>query len=254
MKSRFLYHADAAAATGYMTLPYQELIGVPASASVPLLGGHARASAENFNHRGIISFRKAEIHVVGSYSAEDRAHGTMSSVSIEGVNILDVVTCDRITLRLTSKYPDDGGETSFIPLGSGFENLRIAGHPMPVNLATDLFTTHSTWSSLTQAYERDAAVHDQLAGLSMIKTEGKHLPEGHGILGVTLARNLDRLPGGLERRDHGIYVPHFGTVYLAEYFISRHVQRLLMLHVDLGCSFEGVGGLGCGQNNGSTFP
>jgi hypothetical protein len=254
MKIRFLYHSDAAAATGYMTSPYQELIGVPASASVPLLGGHATARAENFSHRGIISFRKAEVHVVGSYSAKDRAHETMSSVSIEGVSILDVVTCDRITLRLTSKHPEDGAESSFVPLGSGFENLRIAGHPMPVNLATDLFTTHRTWSQLNKAYESDSAVHDEIAGLSMIKAKGKHLPEGHGMLGVTLARNLDRLPGGLERRDHGIYVPHFGTVYLGEYFISRHVQRLLMLHVDLGSSLEGCGGLGCGQNNGSTFP
>jgi len=254
MKIRFLYHADAAAATGYITLPHQELIETPASASSPLLGGHATARAENFSHRGILSFRKAEVHVVGSYSAEDRAHGTLSSVAIEGVNVLDVVTCDRIVLRLTSKHPEDGGEPSFIPLGSRFENLRIAGHPIEVDIATDLFTRHSTWSKLSHAYENDQAFRSEVGKLSMIQAKGKKLPEGHGTLGVTLARNLDKLPRGLERRDHGIYVPHFGTVYLAEYFVSRHAQRLLMLHVDLGCAVEGRGGLGCGQNNGSTYP
>ncbi len=254
MKIRFLYHADAAAATGYLTVPHQELIETPASASSPLLGGHATAHAENFSHRGIISFRKADVKVVGSYSAKDRAHGTLSSVAIEGVNILDVVTCDRIVLRLTSKHPEDGGEPSFIPLGSRFENLRIAGHPIEVDMATDLFTAHHTWSQITKAYEKDPAFHDEIARLSMIEAKGKRLPEGHGTVGLTLARNLDKLPPGLERRDHGIYVPHFGTVYLAEYFISRHAQRLLMLHVDLGCSVEGCGGIGCGQNNGQTYP
>ena len=52
----------------------------------------------------------------GQYSAKDGAHGTMSSVSVEGVNIMNVVTCDRVVLRLASKHPDGGGEPSFNPL------------------------------------------------------------------------------------------------------------------------------------------
>lgn len=254
MKIRFLYHAEASAATGNLTLPYQELIPVPASVSVPLNGGHATASAQNFDHRGILSFRHAEVHAIGSYSARDGAHGTLSSVCVEGVNIMNVVTCDRVVLRLTSKHPDGGGEPSFIPLGSRFENLRIAGHPIEVDMATDLFTELNTWSKLSHAYENDKAVHAEIGKLSMMKPSGKHLPVGHKALGVTLARNLDKLPRGLTRRDHGIYVPHFGTVYLGEYFISRAAQRLLMLHVDLGCAVEGCGGIGSGQNNGSDYP
>lgn len=254
MKIRFLYHADASAATGYLTLPYQETIQAPAVAAAPLIGGHATASAENFSHRGMLSFRKAYVHVVGSYSANDGAHGTLSAVSIEDVNVLDVVTCDRIVVRLTSKHPEDGSEPAFLVTGSHFVNLRIAGHPIEVDLATDVFAKHNTWSKLNNAYEHDDAVHAEIDKLCMIPAKGKHLPLGHGALGVTLARNLDNLPGGLERRDHGIYVPHFGTVYLGEYFVSAHTHRLLMLHVDLGCSVEGCGGFGCTQGNGSTYP
>lgn len=254
MKIRFLYHAEAAAATGQLTLPHQEVVHVPASASVPLNGGHATARFENFDHRGILSFRRAEIHVVGSYSEKDRAHGTLSSVMIEGINVLNVVTCDRLVLRLTSKHLEDGSEPSFIPLGSRFEGLRIAGHPFEVEMATDLFTEHNTWSKLNHAWEHDEAVRGEIGKLSMIEVKGNRLPEGHGTLGVTLARGLDKLPRGLERRDHGIYAPHFGTVYLAEYFVSRHAHRLLMLHVDLGCSIEGCGGFGSGQNNGQFYP
>lgn len=254
MKIRFLYHAEAAAATGQLTLPHQELIEVPASVSVPVNGGHARSTVENFNHRDIISFRKAEVHVVGSYSRKDGAHGALASASIEGVNILNMVTCDRVVLRLTSKHPEDGSEASFIPLGSRFENLRIAGHPIEVDMATDLFTQHSTWSKLSHAFEHDERFRAEISRLSMVPAHGAHLPQSKGTLGVTLARNLDNLPAGLTRSDHGIYVPHFGTVYLGEYFVSPHSHRLLMLHVDLGCAVEGCGGIGSGQTNGSIYP
>jgi hypothetical protein len=254
MKIRFLYHAEAAAATGQLTLPHQELIEVAASASVPINGGHGRATAEKFNHRDIISFDRAHVHVVGSYSEKDGAHGSLASATIEGVNILNMVTCDRIVLRLTSKHPEDGAEASFIPLGSRFENLRIAGHRIDVDLATDLFTHHSTWSKLTQAYQHDEHFRREISHLSMIPAHGSNLPASKGILGVTLARGLDKLPGGLIKVDHGIYVPHFGTVYLGEYFRSERSHRLLMLHVDLGCAVEGCGGIGSGQTNGEGYP
>jgi hypothetical protein len=255
MKLRFLYHAEAAAATGQLTLPYQEMIPIPASVSVPLNGGHATASVEDFSHRGIISFRRAEAHVFGAYSEKDKAYGAASTVCVEGVNILNVVTCDRVILRLAAKYPDGDVEPTFNPLGSHFDNLRIAGHPIHVDMATYLFTQHGTWSNLNHTYEQDEAFHNEIASLSMVEATGRQLPLGHGTLGVTLARNLfDHLPRGLERRDHGIYVPHFGTVYLGEYFVSAHAHRLLMLHVDLGCAVEGCGGIASGQNNGQTYP
>jgi len=252
MKIRFLYHAEAAAATGQFTLPHQELVEVPASASVPINGGHARSTAENFNHRGIISFRKADVNAVGSYSEKDGAHGSLASVCVEDVNILNVVTCDRIVLRLTSKHPEDGTEASFIPLGSHFVNLRIAGHPIEVDMATGLFTQHSTWSKLTQAYSNDEQFRTQMDKISVVPAHGHQLPASKGILGVALGR-VEKLPPGLSRNDHGIYVPHFGTVYLGEYFVGPHSHRLLMLHVDFGCSVEGCGGIGSGQTNGTVF-
>ena len=39
--------------------------------------------------------------------AKDLAHATVSSVMVEGANILNVVTCDCITLRLASKHDDE---------------------------------------------------------------------------------------------------------------------------------------------------
>jgi hypothetical protein len=253
MKLRFLYHAEAVGATGYISLPFQETMEIQAAAALPLNGGHGSSRVENFRHRNVFSFRSAESQVVGSYSAKDKAYGTLSTVTVEGLNILDVVTCDRLVARLTSKHDEDGTEASFIPLGSRIENLRIAGHKIDVDLATDTFTELSTWSKLTDGYAKDAKIRSELAALSLKDAKGKSLPESKGIFGCTLARNLDKLPGNLGRNGHGIYVPHFGTVYLGEFFVCPKSRRLLMLHVDLGCSIEGCYGSGGTGGNGSVW-
>lgn len=254
MKLRFLYHAEAVGATGYLTLPFQETMEIQAAAALPLNGGHGSARVENFRHRNIFSFRAAESHVVGSYSAKDKAHGSLSTVVVEGLNILDMVTCDRLVARLSTKHPDDGGEPSFLVLGSRIENLRIGGHAIDVNLATDLFTDLATWSQLADGHARDAKIRAEVNRLSLLKKDAGELPQSKGIVGCTLARIPENLPGGLSRRDHGIYVPHFGTVYLGEFFIAPSSRRLLMLHVDLGSPVEGCYGSGGTGGNGSSWP
>jgi hypothetical protein len=117
-----------------------------------------------------------------------------------------------------------------------------------------LFSEYSTWSKLSDAYKKNDKVRKEIKSLSLLQREDNALPESKGIVGITLARHLDKLPGGLTRNGHGIYIPHFGTVYLGEFFISREARRLMMLHVDLGCAVEGCGGLGSGEGNGSSWP
>jgi hypothetical protein len=248
MKIDFLYHGGAVGASGYITLPFQETMPIQASAALPVTGGHGSAFAERFCHRDYFSFERAETHVVGSFSEKDQAWGTLATSTIEGINILNVVTCDKIVARITSKHPKDGSEPSFIPLGSRVENLRIAGHKIDVEVATDIYTEHNTWSKLTKAHAAKKEVRDT------ILSKGNKLSAPGEMTRVSLARNIDKLPGGLTRNGHGIYVPHFGTVYVGEYFVSATMHRLLMLHVDLGCSIEGCYGAGGADGNGSPPP
>src|ERR1700693_6079435 len=79
MNKRFLYHAEAYGASGSVTLPIQEMMEVQASLSLPTTGGHGRVRVEKFHHRNFFSFRSAEAQVVGSYSAKDKAHGTLAT-------------------------------------------------------------------------------------------------------------------------------------------------------------------------------
>src|SRR5260370_33264861 len=206
MNKRFLYHAEAFGASGSITLPHQEVLDVQASVSLPLTGGHAKSRVENFRHRNLISFQAAESHVVGSYSAKDKAHGTLSTSMIEGLNIMDVVTCDRIIARVTTKHPDDGSEPSIIPLGSRFENLRIAGHKIEPDLAIDVFCECDTWGKLEKAHAGEEKFRAAFRELSMLKRDDNALPAAKNMVGCSLARNLGTLAHGLKLGGAGIQI------------------------------------------------
>jgi hypothetical protein len=253
MKTAMLYHAEAVGASGYLTLPVQETMEIQASIGLPINGGHGKNTVGCFRYRNVLSFDCAEASVVGSFSEKDDAHGSASMAIIEGLNILDVVTCDRIVARITSKHPANA-DPSIIPMGSLFDNLRIAGYPITPDLSIDTFTQLENWKLLNDAYANNPAAHAQLDKQSLYKSGGQGLPTSKGVYGCTLVRDFGPLPGGLTVKDNGIYVPHFGTVYLGEFYVSHYSRRILMLHVDLGCSTEGCFGVGSGGGNGSPWP
>ncbi len=259
MKTKFLYHAEAVGASGHITLPFDEVIEIQASAALPISGGHGTSRSENFKHRNILSFHEAKAHVVGALSdKEKKHHATLSSVVITGLNVLDVVTCDRMVMRLTSQHDvgaqgEAAPEPSFKLHGTHFDNLRIAGHLIDVKLATGLFNKCDTWTGLSNSYA-NAAERKDLKPLTLLEREDDQLPESKGMLGFTFAQIPDPLPDGLTRDGHGIKVDHFGTVYIGELFISRYKRRVQMLHIELGCSVEGCVSLGSGEGNGLPWP
>src|ERR1044071_3502343 len=185
MPSRMLYNASAACASGRLTLPVQETMPTQAPVSLQRIGGVGSASVEEYTYRNIVYMEYAESSVVGSYSEKDKAHGTASMAIIEGLNVMDVVTCDRIVARITTKHPQSA-EPSIIPMGSVIEGLRVAGHPMRPVLSVILFTQYDTWTQLNNAYKNDQAVKKQLDDQSFYKGTGKDLPEAKGIYGCTL--------------------------------------------------------------------
>jgi hypothetical protein len=254
--TNFLYHAEAVGASGYISLPVADAMPLQASLSSGIGPGFGKVRVENFKHLDYLSIRSMESHVVSSYSARDKAYGSLASVMLEGLSTLNVLTCDRLMTRLTTKHPEDGkSPASFILHGTHFSGLRIAGHEIDLDLAVGLFSELSSWDELNRAYENDPAIRKELDELALHPTKGKKLPVHNGIFGCTLAHIPAKLPRGMTRTaDQGIYVPHFGTIYPAHYYISQKCRRLRMLHVDLGCSVEGSNGYGDTGGNGSGYP
>jgi hypothetical protein len=231
---------------------------MPLQASIASAIGasYGKVRVENFKHLDYLSICSVESHVVSSYSAKDKAHGTLATVLMEGLSTLNVVTCERFMTRLTSKHDDDGKKpASFILHGTHFDGLRIAGHEIDLSLDVGLFSELSTWEKLNSAWENDPAARKELHDLMLYPKDGEKLPLHNGIFGCTLAHIPKKLPRGMSHaKGQGIYVPHFGTIYPAHYYIAPTSRRLQMLHIDLGCSVEGCNGFGGSGANGSGFP
>jgi len=235
---------------------------VQASLASAIGASHGKARVENFKHLDYLRVESIESHIVSSFSERDNAYGTLSSVVIENLNTLDVVTCGRLMTRLTSKHdvkPDGGCEpASFILHGTHFDGLRIAGHRFDLDLAVGLFSELSTWDKLNNAYENDPAIRKELDALALFPPtakKGNKLPTHNGLFACTLAHIPAKLPRGMTHaKEHGIYVPHFGTIYPAHYYITESSRRIHMLHIDLGCSVEGCNSYGSGGANGAGMP
>ncbi|HVO97810.1 MAG TPA: hypothetical protein VMT15_07075 [Bryobacteraceae bacterium] len=253
-RTNFLYHTEAVGLSGHISLPVNETIPLQASIASAIGPGYGKVRVENFRHLDYLRVGSIESHVVSSFSVKDKAHGTLSSVVIDDLNTLNVVTCGRLMTRLTSKH-DAGAQGSFILHGTHFDDLRIAGHRIDLDLSVGLFSELSTWDKLNNAYENDPAIRKELDELALFPRKGNKLPTYNGLFACTLARIPKKLPRGMAHAaEHGIYVPHFGTIYAAHYYITATSRRLHMLHVDLGCSVEGCNGFGNSGANGSSLP
>ena len=266
----FLYNARADGLSAQLTRPVQQTIEVQAGTSLPVTGGHGCARAENFRFSEIVSFDVAYSQVAGSQDPVTGSYNTLVSATIEGLNILDMVTADKIVARLSSEHPPDGSQPSIIPLGSTFENLRIAGCPVQVNLDIDLFTRLRTFDSFKREYEtdpqfRDAAKQRYFWGQPKSDVPeflrerykwfpGDAFPESKGIVLCSLVKGIQTNCPEIKAWGNVIVLPQFGTIYLSEFYLEDKARSLTMLRVELGCPVCGTITTAATQGNGTTFP
>lgn len=221
MELTFLYHALASGVSGQITLPFQHVIQVQAPSALPFTGGYSSSRTEGFRYEHILSFSSA--HTVTTGSECGKFFHTLGTATIEGLNILDVVTADRVVARLASKYPKDNGDRSFTFAGSHFDNLRIAGCPVEVKIDPE-----------------------QLK--SSRQSEGAQFGSFAVPIEVEDCFGLERLEDG------AIQVPHFGKIYLAESLVTDCYQSISMLRVVLDCSAEGHIEVAFISTNGEPLP
>jgi hypothetical protein len=144
------FHAEAHALTGKLELPFKEEIKkqafVKLAGQLAGLSDEERAQrnyfsqhAKNFRLEGIISYTAAHTQVSGHESKKhDGASVTLATSVVEDLNVLNVVTADRVVAQIsTTHYP--GVQTPLVTfLGTHFENLRIARHRAEPYLKLDV--------------------------------------------------------------------------------------------------------------------
>jgi hypothetical protein len=236
----FHYHGEGHAFSGHFTRPITQQIEALAGASLPLSGGHGRAHAEDFQIEQLVSVKKAYSSVSGSKSVDGKHHSHSTAV-IEGLNILDVVTADRVVARLTSEHDAKAREGHIIAVGTKFENLRISGCPVEIEFDHELFLKNKDYASLSK----------QLAAL---KKSGRMAEESNGVILCSLVKSVKADCPGSSVQGHVITVAHFGKIYIGEVLAESGFKRLSMLRLELGSPYEGLFNAAEVSLNGTHFP
>ncbi len=276
MPSRFRFQGSAIGVAGRIREPFQEMIEVQAATALPQIGGYGAARSAHFRYRELLRFELAHSVVTGSLLEEESvdghpAHSTLIRTVVEGLNVMDMVTADRVVASLVSTHrAEPDGEPHVSIAGTRFENLRIAGVPVEVPLATDLLDRYDTHRAFREAYRTDSAVRSLFDDTTLKQRyheapsviqrwfhrppdDDKELPETKGITTFSLARRVEPRGGPLECWGHVIHIEGFGTIRLAEIEISRFTRHITMIEIDLGCPVKGKVVVCSSEDGGSDW-
>lgn len=288
------HHAEARALFGDFVLPLKSTIEPQAQVQLEAKGGYAAQDSLPFRTEGVISYRSARTQVAGNRDAkpahlpeDQRGWNTVSTSVIEGLNILEVLTADRIVAQVFAEYPAEGYIPRISFLGSRFENLRIAGEPVNIKLDINLFGdkpaddrhyTHKDESFMARALERcqSLCAHPNLpkhthetyspynggAVVGETTLDGKTSPTETMECSLVTQIEAPSLPGKIY--GHTLYIPHFGTVHLATVKLlhdgykdgafHKTTVELTMIDAKLGCIGHGSVSAGRSVTNGGTSP
>jgi hypothetical protein len=236
----FHFHGEGHALSGEFRHPAWCHIPAQASASLPTIGGLSSAHSENFHFQDFVSFRSAHTHISGKRRHDD-TFATHATTTIEGLNILGVVTADLIVSRLTSLHNPKDIEGHIVAEDSRFEGLRIKGEEVKVVLRHKLLIECRTFADLTKNIASDSK-------------SGKIASIQGGIAVCSLVEKIETKLGGVDPKRHLIEVPNFGKVFLAEVFAEPGTRTLTMIRLELGSPHVGDLTVAESRTNGQPSP
>jgi hypothetical protein len=274
------YHAEATVLKGSLHHPLVQEIKPQSNVKLAEHGGYLSEHSEPYRLEGVISFDKAYTQAAGSRDTKP-GHGwsTLVTSVVEGLNVLEVVTADRVVAQMATHHPLEGYVPHVHFLGTRFENLRIAGHPVTVTLHPN----HPYFP--TPKPENDGPYTRHSGFLDRVKSQFERLSGSEGVPAGLLERYnqlpstsddqesiecslVDKVEGPSYGRSFGhvIDIPDFGKIHLAVlkiehsgYDKQKHVWKktlfdLTMIELEMGCFAGGRSGLSNAIVNGSSEP
>jgi len=236
----FHFQAQAHAFSGTFQHPFVYSIEAQAATSLPTIGGHTSSRVENFCADHLVRFAAAHCYVSGGWQ-DDEIVTTHSTAAIEGLNILDFVTADRIVAHLTSELRRGEVEGHIVALGSTFDGLKIGGHDVKVTLRHDLLLECKDFDSLRKRLAKD-------------KKPGKISATSNGVALCSLVEEIKTDLPGVEKSGHILRIPHFGEIAVAEVFAAFGTRTLTMLRLELGSPTSGTATVAESTTNGLPPP
>ena len=236
----FHFQAQAHAFSGTFQHPFVYLIEAQAATSLPTIGGHTSSRVENFCADHLVRFAAAHCYVSGGWQ-DDEIVTTHATAAIEGLNILDFVTADRIVAHLTSELRRGEVEGHIVALGSTFDGLKIGGHDVKVTLRHDLLLECKDFDSLRKRLAKD-------------KKPDKISATTDGVALCSLVEEIKTDLPGVEKSGHILRIPHFGEIAVAEVFAAFGTRTLTMLRLELGSPTSGTATVAESTTNGLPPP
>jgi hypothetical protein len=268
-KSLYSIHADANALGGFLNEPFQRIVPTLAPVSLPAVGGFATARSEAFNLEEVVSCSSAYTRVSGM---EHRADGSISilvTAVVEGLNLLEVVTAERVVTQISISIPKGSELARFSPSGSRFDGLRLAGRPASPKLNTSLQWDggKERQGSSLNWLEIHRAGHEQAGKLiesfkargqkdAVDWAENRHswmtkdpVPKDGGYVLCSLVDGFEG-PGASGACGHIVDIPEFGRIFFGEMRVTRYSIQLTAIRAELGCPFNGKFGISAGGGGG----
>lgn len=194
--TRSLFQATAVGFSGRIG---QHLIDAQPVAAVPFSGGISSAALTDVNLQGFIRMAAARVQVSSHYDDDTQYREVSASAVLDGVNIGDIFTADRIVARI-SLAEHTSGSLTVSALGTHFENLRIGGAPVEIRL--DPVGPFDTGAGKT--------------------------------IGASLVRSVETVAPLVQRTGHVLSVQGFGSVAFAELLAGPGMFSLTLLRVQEG--------------------
>jgi hypothetical protein len=256
------FSADAFAFSADLQAP-QKAIEKQAAVKLPSTstGGYDYRPAEPKHIGGIVSYGGGYAQVEGYTNAEGSAI-TLATAVVEDLNILDVLTIDRVVAQITTEHAPNNLVPSVSFLGTRFENLRIAGQQIEIEPHHDI---------LGAKPDNDESYLDNGGVLSRIAQQYSKIRSIVGLpkwasdqfnwdpaatdrqqIKCSLVKSVSGAPG--KSFGHVIELPFFGRIYLMELTVKR-VVKTVPARAELmtpGPRLEASGGDSSSSSNSSS--
>jgi hypothetical protein len=248
-----VYHAEAHVLSGNLKHPIKQPIEHHARVVLEKTrrDGHIRQSVEETSLEGLISFKAGHTRASGTKIEKKDLWGndhsgwvTLSTSVIEGLNVFEVITADRMVAQVSTEHAMTSGHVPKVTfLGTRFENLRVAGYPVQIELdfticgekpegdrpylqdrgfldrvqrqLDSVAGAKGLPESLEKQYDAKIAYIDDLKKRANGRAKGER--NGYPKLECSLVKSIGPIPiPGVKTFGNIIFIPDFGTVSLAE--------------------------------------
>jgi hypothetical protein len=279
------YHAEADLLKLNVIEPFQEKVQQGKVALRDARGDHSHYKFERsgqYNVKGVISYQSGYTQVGAARSTKhEKRYSTLVTSAIEGLNILDILTADRVVAQISTAHPVDGAVPEVSFLGTRFENLRIDGHKVDLDFNLNIlgprpvrdqsyFDNRRVLDRLEEQYENlgkadyfpDWARERYPRDIAKWK---KMDPETRAD--IAECSLVNRVNCEQKSFGHVVDVPHFGKFFLGELKVERvpggkpyesnpfeydaYTFHLTMVRMELGCTTTANGGVGAADSNGT---